>query len=228
MQLALALLLAIAASPPDSPPSPLLERTCPPAVPHCAGLRIHIAAPDSAELTTWLESQLDEANRLFAVADIGFVPLDVTRLPTELASITTREQRDDLGHDRFAPDTIDVYIVTHLADVDIPGAEIRGVHWRSRRDRSRRFIILSTIAPPRVLAHELGHYFGLPHSAYPESIMNKAPRLTPPQEERRFASAEVRRIVRRAQDLFRPRALDNRATATDVPRAKEHAEVPPR
>jgi hypothetical protein len=224
MPLALALLLALAASPPDAPPSPLLERTCPPAIPLCAGLRIHIAAPDSAELTTWLASQLDEANRLFAVADIGFVPLAVTRLSTELTAITTRDQRDDLGHDRFAPNVIDVYIVTHLADVDIPGAEIRGVHWRSRGDRTRRFIILSTISPPKVLAHELGHYFGLPHSNYAESIMNKAPRATPPPEERRFATAEVRRIVRRSKELFRPRALDNRATPpTDVPSA-----VPPR
>ena len=60
-------------------------------------------------------------------------------------------------------------------------------------------MILSRIAPPRVLAHELGHYFGLPHSDVPGSLMNTGPRAA---AERTFQPDELRRIERRARALF--------------------------
>ena len=56
--------------------------------------------------------------------------------------------------------------------------------------KGKRWIILSRIARAKVLAHELGHYFDLPHSKYPESIMNKKPRKTPPMAKRGFVPAE--------------------------------------
>mgnify|MGYP004161725649 CR=1 FL=1 len=41
---------------------------------------------------------------------------------------------------------IDLFIVNRLNDVDIEGAEIRGVHWRDPKDRKgKRWIILSRI-----------------------------------------------------------------------------------
>jgi hypothetical protein len=43
---------------------------------------------------------------------------------------------------------------------------------------------------PRTLAHELGHFFGLPHSTYKISIMNKKKRDDPPPEQRTFAPQE--------------------------------------
>lgn len=185
--------------------------------PRCIGLRIHHAVALDPDTRAWLDLQLSEANRLFAPADLAFTVSELVALPDHHREVRTRQDRDALGHDRFATGTIDVYLVAYLGDVDLPGQEIRGVHWRSRRDRSRRFVIVSTISPPKVLAHELGHFFGLPHSRYPESIMNKAPRASPPYEERRFADRELERMRSRAKELLRSGALTairSDATAT--------------
>lgn len=184
--------------------------------PRCIGLRIHHAVNLDAATRAWLDTQLAEANRLFAAADLAFTVSELVALPEAHREVRTREQRDALGHDRFAKGTIDVYLVAYLGDVDAPGQEIRGVHWRSRLDRSRRFVIVSTISPPKVLAHELGHFFGLPHSRYPESIMNKSPRAEPPYEARRFADRELSRMKTRANELLRSGALENIAQATSA------------
>jgi len=42
-----------------------------------------------------------------------------------------------------------------------------------------------------VLSHELGHFFGLPHSEFDISLMNKTVRLTPLVSELTFAEPEV-------------------------------------
>jgi hypothetical protein len=183
----------------------------------CIGLRIHHAVELDPATRAWLDLQLSEANRLFAPAELAFTTSMLVPLPEHHREIHTREDRDELGHDRFATGTIDVYIVARLGDVDLPGQEIRGVHWRSQKDRSRRFVIVSTISPPKVLAHELGHFFGLPHSRYPESIMNKAPRASPPYEQRRFADRELSRIKTRAKELLRSGALTTIAPHTHPP-----------
>ena len=58
-------------------------------------------------------------------------------------------------------------------------------------DRNVKLVILSTQAWARTLAHELGHVFGLPHSTYPISIMNKSERKDPPPDQRTFDPKEL-------------------------------------
>lgn len=201
--LALTLIALSTLSAPPPCPAPGSESPAP----RCIGLRIHHAFELDTNRRTWLDSQLTEANRLFAPAGLAFTVKALVPIPENHRQVRTPEDRDRLGHERFERGTIDVYLVDLLGDVDIPGNEIRGVHWRSRIDRARRFVIVSTISPPKVLAHELGHFFGLPHSRYPESIMNKAPRSHPPYEERRFADRELKRITLGATELLRSGAL---------------------
>lgn len=211
---------------PSEPPPTLDPRSfapCPETARVCARLRLWIAAPADAD-ATFLQDELATANRLHAPARLGFEVAAIEPLPSTLATIETRADRDRLGFERSrlappptaastsrTPRVIDVFVVSRLGDVDAPlepvdgqpdvtraAREIRGVHWRHRKDRARRWIILSRISPPHVLAHELGHYFGLPHSDDPRSLMNTGPTALP-ASDRSFQPNEIATIERRAK-----------------------------
>ncbi len=139
----------------------------------------------------WFRTQVRHANRLFAPLDIGF-QVSVRRTVDGPARIRTRKQRDALGQHPRDPRSISVFLVGELDDVDIEGHMLRGVHWRKRTDRSQTWIILSALDDTgAVLAHELGHYFGLPHSRDPRSVMNKSPHDDPAFVDRVFTTADI-------------------------------------
>lgn len=200
---------------------------CPAAARRCIGIALHVveaptpdaesdAASDAdgeegdgepavkelAPVVTpaWFAGQVETANRLFAEVDVGFFVESVAAAPAEHADMQTRSQRDRLGRADHSKGPIHVYVVRRLADVDVAGAEIRGVHWRDRSNTQRRWVILSSIASHLVLAHELGHFFSLPHSSYRISIMNKKPAPgRPPWPDRVFHPEELTQM-RQARD----------------------------
>jgi hypothetical protein len=138
----------------------------------------------------WLFAQISEANRLFARLSICFELLELVKLDDQYNELKTSHQRTSLGKSRIKIGQIDIFVVSRLADIDIKGEEIRGVHWRNPENRKgSRWIILSKIAGALVLAHELGHYFDLPHSEYEASIMNKKERSYP-MSQRGFVDSE--------------------------------------
>ncbi len=145
-------------------------------------IRLHLAQ-DRCQFVqdeTWIKWQIDQSNQLFAKIGICFEIKTILPLPTDLIEMKDQTMRTAIGQKRLKPGAIDVFVVGRLADIDIKGEEIRGVHWRDPKDRQKqRWIILSKIARDFVLAHELGHYFDLPHSTYESSIMNKTPRDFP-------------------------------------------------
>lgn len=159
----------------------------------CVGLRLHVTvdeAQDSLLATpAWLASQLANANRLFAVVDLGFRVASIETSPARGRHIANRRDRNQLAAGGLHGAGVHVFIVGQLDDVDVPGETRFGVAWRAPGSE-RKYIILSTAAHERVLAHELGHVFGLPHSTYAVSIMNKAKRAEPPPDQRRFADEE--------------------------------------
>jgi hypothetical protein len=167
------------------------------------GLVIWMASEGGVPVQTeaWLESQLERANRELAPIDARVVVVERRDLDAD-PHIVTRDDRDALGRERWSPGVVHVFVVASLADVDQPGV-IRGVHWRDREDRSHRWVILSSIAPTLTLVHELGHFFGLPHSDYEVSLMNKTPRALP-AEERRFHEDELRRLERGIEGWVSP------------------------
>lgn len=175
---------------------------CRPAARHCVGIHLHIVVVDGEPVQdiAWLSRQVDEAQERFAPIDVALEIRGVTALSADRRGIVSRSDRDHLGDGRFAPGLVHVFVVGSLADVDGPG-EIRGVHWRQRGDRERRWIILSSIAGPLVLTHELGHFFGLPHSTYPASVMNKTEGPDRPLAERGFHERELPRM-RRQRDAM--------------------------
>lgn len=176
---------------------------CPKKARRCFELAVHVVVEDDAEVQTpqWFAAQVREANRLFSPIGVGFTVGSVAPVDSAFADLRTRLDRDQLGRDEHSLGVIHVFVVRRLGDVDVEGEVIRGVHWRDRAETSRRWIILSSIASSMVLAHETGHFFGLPHSRYRTSIMNKSPHMDPPWHERTFVEEELAIMARRRDEM---------------------------
>lgn len=179
---------------------------CPETVAHCYSLQVHVAVDNDVLVTTpdFVAKQVALANQHFAAVDIGFQLAGVVE--HDAPNITTRAERNKLARKRKGSPVIDVFVVAQLGDVDNPGAFINGVAWRVPK-KTQKFIILSATAWDRTLAHELGHVFGLPHSDYAISIMNKTPRDEPPQDKRTFADEELAIIRAQRKRLVRDKVI---------------------
>ncbi len=186
---------------------------CEPGRAHCFALRLHVARTADGALVVepgWIAAQIAMANHQFEPIDTSFQVAGVDFLPSDAARVEDREERSSFAK-LTAGSVIDVFFTGYLADIDKPGAFIRGVTWHIGDER--RLIILSAVAPERTLAHELGHFFGLPHSKYAISIMNKTPREVPPPEERRFADAEIVKLKAQLVRLVRAKLIAEVAAA---------------
>lgn len=177
---------------------------CPVEAKRCFAIALHMVEEDGADVRTpqWVAEQVTEANRLFAPIGVGFRVGSAKAVDARFADVRTRLDRDLLGRDEHTLGVVHVFVVRRLADVDVAGEVIRGVHWRDRSQTSRRWIILSSIASPMVLAHELGHFFGLPHTTHPQSIMNKSPHMDPPWHLRTFPKEEQAIMARRRDAML--------------------------
>jgi hypothetical protein len=122
-----------------------------------------LAQPD------WLAAELDAARSLFAPFGVRFAKTEGAALDARLAHVETRADRDGLAA-HVAPHVIDVFVVDSLRDVDDTTQMRRGVHWHA--PSGAHFLILVASAPTTVLAHELGHYFGNPHSKVADNVMS--------------------------------------------------------
>jgi hypothetical protein len=227
----LALLLAAAAAQAAPKASPAAATTtdltafvrdtprCDPARPHCFGIHLHVVVtPDGpVQTAAWMREQIVQVHRNFALIDTSLEVIAADAVPASEMEIDTRDERDALGHDRFTRGIVHVFVVGRLADVDIEGQEIRGVHWRERADRTHRWVILSKIAGSLVLSHELGHFFGLPHSTYDISLMNKTVRLTPLVTELTFAEPEVEVMRKHRERMLRSKMLVHRVAPAAPP-----------
>jgi hypothetical protein len=176
---------------------------------HCFGIALHVAVGDAGPIATadWIAAQVTNANRHFELLDTEFRIISVDAQPASVLRVEDRKERDQLA--KLATGrVIHVVITGQLDDVDTPGNEIGGVAWRSAG--SVKLVILSTKAWDRTLAHELGHVFGLPHSTYPISIMNKSERKDPPQEQRTFDPKEVAAMKPRIAYVAKSKILEDR------------------
>jgi hypothetical protein len=167
----------------------------------------------------WLRPRVAHANRLFGPIGVEFIVREAGAEDAAFADLRTRDQRDALGRGKTPPGAIHVFVVRRLADVDAPGEVIRGVHWRDRSRSGERWIILSSIAPKLVLAHELGHYFGLPHSKDGRSLMNKQKGGgRPPWSSRTFVESEYQTLALQRDQMLATGWLRPVTAQDDAPR----------
>ena len=140
----------------------------------------------------FVQERLDAANRIYAPYGVQFAVGTTLDLGAEHAALETAADRDALGA-LVRPFAINLFVVRSLRDVDEPERMRRGVHWHSRSHAGKHYVILSSIAGPDVLAHELGHYLGNPkHSEVAGNLMSYQRGDEPPFLD----AAQVRRIQR--------------------------------
>ena len=137
------------------------------------GLSISIASENGEHVRddAWIQTQIANANELFAPAHISFRWTHEKQIPAALTEMHERKDRDALGDMADVKKTIDLFVVAKLEDVDEPGRYRKGVAW-TRKSDGRRYVILSAEAPEKVLAHELGHFFGNPHTTVADNLMS--------------------------------------------------------
>lgn len=144
----------------------------PPQAPVAFALRVAIATDAKDEPvapSAWLAQQIAQAQDLFAPFGVAFVRQDAPPLGPDAEHLETRADRNALAA-RVAPHVVNVFIVGSLRDVDEPARMRRGVHWHS--PTGVHYVIVVASAPPSVLAHELGHFFGSAHSQTPDNVMS--------------------------------------------------------
>jgi len=153
----------------------------------------------------WLDEQVRNADELFSPHGVTFRAIERHAMDESHARLENRRDRHALGHIQH-PGRIDVFVVRSLRDVDDPSRFRQGVHWRPRGEpfgARAHFVIVSSVAGPTVLAHELGHYFGNPHSDTSGNIMSYERGDVPPF----FDAQQGARIRSQARRFLRQREL---------------------
>jgi len=137
------------------------------------GLSFSIASERGERVVddAWVERQIDEANALFSPLGTRFRWTMERDLAEPHGEMHSRADRDALTP-LTTSGLIDVFLVRELEDVDEPGRRRMGVCWTGLG--GKRLIVLSRIARPKVLAHELGHFFGNPHTKVVNNLMSYA------------------------------------------------------
>jgi hypothetical protein len=146
-------------------------------VAECAdtGTGVRVAARSPA----WVDDHINAVQALLGPHGITVTAVRETFAPT-ICQVLTRADRDtfaehvtadeDPADKKAAPVT--VLVLPRVRDLDVLTYDLMGVHWRAR---GRHWIFLTARAEPPVLAHELCHYFGLPHDPAGGNLMTPGP-----------------------------------------------------
>lgn len=172
-------------------------------------LAVHVAEVDGVAIAdaAWIDDQVETAIGHFDPAGVTLTWRDAGT-PAPVADVITVDDRDALAAAAADRDVVHVFVVTQLADKDVEGAWLNGVHWRYGGDdddqRGRRYVIVSRATHwPSTLAHELGHFFGLGHTTAADGLMTSGGRRGdgPPTLDRK----QRKRIKARAKAWARRR-----------------------
>lgn len=138
-------------------------------------IRFH--ARPSAEVDEWMRWQVDLANRRFGDAGLQFVVQHRYWLDAEYEQIGSVTELATMVCLNVQPAAgIDVFLVSSVEDPNDPAygtAVERGLSLRPGQNPDVPGFVLVTRVDFPVLAHELGHYFALVHTAEGTSLMSR-------------------------------------------------------
>jgi hypothetical protein len=158
-------------------------------------LHVHIAlGEDGAPIAdaAWIDAQVTTAAGHLGAADVDLTWRDAGD-DGIARDIVTVADRDALA-DAAAPRAVNVFVVARLADKDVEGHWLNGVHWRGP---GARYVILSRETEwASTLAHELGHFFGLSHTDTPDGLMTTGQKRSGPPS---LDAKQLKRVKARAK-----------------------------
>lgn len=171
-------------------------------------LRVYVATKESEPIESKeaIDRRIELTNKIYLKASptIQFSLVSMSPLPTTPIDLVRQIDRNNLAKRIQVIDkAIHVFIVNSISDTDDPTSTIAGVHWKYNGNQKeclgRHYIILSARdSNPDTLAHELGHWFGLPHAPDMENLMFSGPRsshILQPQQIKTITNFKSRAIT---------------------------------
>jgi hypothetical protein len=119
----------------------------------------------------WITAQVAAAQALLAPHGITLTATTAPFSPSDCEALS-RADRDAFARHVVPGRVVTVLVVPRVRDLDVPSYDLQGVHWHTG---DRRWIFLTARARPPVLAHELCHFFGLPHDPAGGNLMTPGP-----------------------------------------------------
>jgi hypothetical protein len=174
-------------------PFPLVLVLC--ASPSPVALSFHVVVDAHGQQVAPKEAlgaMVSKANALHAGADVHYELGAAEALPKDAPlDVMTARERDALSALLPASDgRLHVFIVRRLANKDLKGGWLAGVHWHAK---GRHYLIISAAdSGPETLAHEMGHVFGLSHSRDKGNLMSQAPE----RDDTHLSPAQLQQIRR--------------------------------
>lgn len=161
----------------------------------------------------WVAAHVAAANRVLRSHKVALTAR-VRAVVLARCDLLTRAHRHAMAVHVRPGAHVTVMVLRRVRDLDVPDYDLMGVHWRYRgKDPAlagRRWLLLTARARPPVLAHELGHFFGLRHDPAGGNLMTPGPssplwrrKVKPKPFQPRLTRGQGRRIRRAARRLLK-------------------------
>jgi len=126
----------------------------------------------------WVQLHVAAAQSVLETQGIA-LSATLTSFSPARCDLLTRAHRDEVAPDVSNRNAVNIMVMNRIRDLDVPDYDLMGVHWRycgpTDALKKRRWIFLTARAQPPVLAHELCHFFGLPHDPAGGNLMTPGP-----------------------------------------------------